>query len=97
MTINKNEIKTVIFNLKRRGEYDKYLTPEADALSEKIGLMIAEVFPLTDKDVDAIFASIVPGPEETEEETIARVERVIRKIKGDDDDDGLAGVFAKIK
>lgn len=94
--INIQEIKSTIASLKRRGEYDKYLTCEADTLSDKIVLMLMEVTELSDADIDAIVKNVEPVEEVSIEDIKAQVERAIRRAQGLDDDEGGAGVPARL-
>lgn len=91
--INASEIAATVRTLKRRGEYDHYLSAAADQAADTIGLLLLQALPLRDCDMEAISAQTVPDAELDEEQTRLLVRRVLQRVKGDEED-GAAGVMA---
>lgn len=90
----RREITATVARMKREGCYDHYLSAECERETEQIGMLLSAAFELTDRDVDRIWQTVVPEEPLSEVETRAQVERVLRRLYGEDDD-GLAGLAVR--
>lgn len=88
------EIERTVRTLKREGSYDSYLSAEADKQAAAVGLLLGYLFELSDRDVERIVASLPPFPKPGLEQVQVDIERLLRRLRGEDDD-GLAGAPAR--